>query len=90
MARDPLFLRRQIAARRLFLDGRGKLNRDAQTLAVYFRRLTAGGQLTHFDNEGRIDPVATVAAAQRREVWDAIVRLLNLEPYETENLRDEE
>jgi hypothetical protein len=32
--------------------------------------------------------VATVAAAARREVWDELVKLLNLDPYQTTNLQD--
>lgn len=83
------FRDKQIAVRRLLLDGQGRLNRDARTLAIEFRKLT-GGPITQYDRNGAVDPIATAAAAQRREVWDHFVRLLHLEPYEAANLREEE
>lgn len=83
------FRNKQIAIRRLLLDGRGHLNRDARVLAVELKKL-CGGSLTQYDRNGAVDPIATAAAAQRREVWDHFVRLLHLEPYEAANLREEE
>ena len=94
MASD--YRKRQIAVRRLLLDPRGLLNRDARVLAVELRKLcgpsTGVGfaSLTAYDREGRVDPVATAQAATRREIWDHFVRLLHLEPFETANLREEE
>jgi hypothetical protein len=85
------FLRRQIAARRLFLSGDGKLNPDARKLAAYMARLChAKGRIVVHGADGKIDPVATTAAAARREVWDDLVRLLNLDPYEIANLKDDQ
>lgn len=83
------FRNKQIAIRRLLLDGRGHLNRDARVLAVELKKL-CGGSLTQYDRNGAVDPIATAAAAQRREVWDHFVKLLHLEPYEVANLREEE
>ncbi len=86
---DSQFRRRQIAIRQLLLDGRGHLNPNARVLAAELKKLCFT-HMTKFDSNGAVDPVATVAAAQRREVWDHFVRLLHLEPYEAVNLRQEE
>ena len=83
------YRRKQIAIRRLLLNQKGQLNPDARVLAVELKKL-CGGSLTQYDRTGALDPVATAAAAQRREVWDHFVRLLHLEPYEAANLREEE
>lgn len=83
------FRNKQIAIRRLLLDGRGHLNPGARVLAVELKKL-CGGSLTQYDRNGAVDPIATAAAAQRREVWDHFVKLLHLEPYEAANLREEE
>lgn len=83
------YRKKQIAIRRLLLDARGHLNRDGRVLAAELKKITAGS-LTQYDRNGAVDPVATVAAAQRREVWDHFVKLLHLEPYEVANLREEE
>lgn len=80
---------KQIAIRRLLLNQRGQLNPDARVLAVELKKL-CGGNLTQYDRNGAVDPIATAAAAQRREVWDHFVRLLHLEPFEAANLREEE
>jgi hypothetical protein len=37
-----------------------------------------------------IDPVATAAAVSRREVYDHLRRLLNLDDYTDVNLREDE
>lgn len=86
---DTRYRRKQVAIRRLLLDGRGNLNRDGRVLAVELKRLT-GGTITKYGRDGAVDPVATAAAASRREVWDHFVKLLHLEPYEAANLREEE
>lgn len=83
------YRRKQIAIRRLLLNQKGQLNPDARVLAVELKKL-CGGALTQYDRAGAVDPVATAAAAQRREVWDHFVRLLHLEPFEAANLREEE
>ena len=82
------YRRKQIAIRRLLLNQKGQLNPDARVLAVELKKL-CGGALTQYDRAGAVDPVATAAAAQRREIWDHFVRLLHLEPYEAANLRAE-
>ena len=87
---------KQTSARRLLLDPRGQLNRDARVLAIELRRLcgpsagVAFSSLTKYDAAGRVDPIATAQAAARREVWDHFMRLVHLEPFETANLREEE
>lgn len=83
------YRRKQIAIRRLLLNQRGQLNPDARILAVELKKL-CGGNLTQYDRNGAVDPIATAAAAQRREVWDYFVKLLHLEPFEAANLREEE
>lgn len=83
------YRRKQIAIRRLLLNQRGQLNPEARVLAVELKKL-CGGSITQYDRNGAVDPVATAAAAQRREVWDHFVRLLHLEPFEAANLREEE
>jgi hypothetical protein len=83
------YRRKQLAIRRLLLDQNGKLNPGARALAAELKKL-CGGKLTQYDGRGAIDPIATAAAAQRREVWDHFVRLLHLEPFEAVNLREEE
>ena len=83
------YRRKQIAIRRLQLNQKGQLNPDARVLAVELKKL-CGGALTQYDRAGAVDPVATAAAAQRREIWDHLGRRLHLEPYEAANLREEE
>lgn len=87
---------KQTAIRRLLLDPRGHLNRDARTLAVELRKLcgpnvgVSFSSITQYDRNGAIDPIGTVCAAARREIWDHFVKLLHLEPPEAANLREEE
>lgn len=87
---------KQVSIRRLLLDKRGHLNADGRVLAVELRKLCAPAptvafsSLMQYDRNGAIDPIATAAAAARREVWDHFVKLLHLEPYEAANLREEE
>lgn len=94
MASD--YRKRQVAVRRLLLDQRGGLNRDARVLAVELRKLCAPSptvafsSITQYDKEGRVDPIGTAQAATRREIWDHFVKLLHLEPFEAANLREEE
>lgn len=94
MATD--YRKRQIAIRRLLLDPRGHLNRDARVLAVELRKLCAPqptprfSSLTQYDKNGAVDPFGTAQAATRREIWDHFVKLLHLEPFETANLVEEE
>lgn len=90
---DSKFSRRQLAVRRLLLDGRGQLSPDARVAVGAFKRAchAAGNQgLTVLMPNGAVDPVGTVARAARREIWDHFVKLLNLDDYTVENLRDEE
>ena len=82
---------RQLAARRLFFDGRHGLNRDALVLLSAFKAQGhVGGPLIVKDATGAIDMNATLAAAARREVWDYLKRLLNLDDYQETNIRDED
>lgn len=90
------YRKKQIAIRRLMLNAKGQLNPDAKVLAVELRKLcgptpsVAFSGLMQYDRTGAVDPIATAAAATRREVWDHFVKLLHLEPYEAANLREEE
>lgn len=81
-----------MAARRLFLGPDGRLNPDASVLAADLKRFckVGGAGVAYSPVSGSVDPVATVAMAARREVWDRILNLLNLEPHEVVNLRDNE
>lgn len=85
------FVRRQLAFRRLLLDANGNLSRDGRVVVAELRRLLGAGpgqHLTKFGPTG-VDPVATVAAAQRREVWDSLVRLVNLDAYTVANIDED-
>lgn len=90
------YRKKQVAIRQLLLDPRGNLNPNAKVLAVELRKLCAPAptvafsSLMQYDRDGAVDPIATVAAAARREVWDHFVKLLHLEPYEAANLREED
>ena len=82
----------QVAIRRLCLDGRGNLNRDAKLIAVGLKRFCRADKtsLMYSPQTGMIDPVATAAAVARREVYDYLRRLLNLDEYTEVNLREDE
>lgn len=86
------YFRRKLALRRLLLDANGNLNRDGRTLAAWMRRLcgAARGQKLIVRGPDGIDPVETVAVAARREVWDEIVEMLNLDQYEITNIREDD
>jgi hypothetical protein len=87
---------KQVAIRRLLLNTRGELNRDARALAVELRKLcgpspsVSFSSITQYDRNGAVDPIGTAQAAARREIWDHFVKLLHLEPSEAANLREEE
>ena len=86
------YFRRKLALRRLLLGPDGHLTRDGRTLAAWMKRLcwaSRGQKLIYRGTEG-IDPVETVAIAARREVWDEIVEMLNLDQYETTNIQEDE
>lgn len=85
------FSRRQIALRRMLLNGRGELSPDGRMVAAHLKRLCHVGkpQLIVSPQTGQIDPLATVAAAAKREIWEDFKRLLNLDPYTEVNLREE-
>lgn len=85
-------LRRQLAVRRLFLRD-GVLTNDARTFLFLMKRAchaTRGTRLVVLDNDGRIDPIATSAAAARRELYDEFIQLLNLDDYTVVNIAREE
>ncbi len=90
---DSKFARRQLAVRRLLLDGRGQLNPDARVAVGAFRRACHAAPNQHLTvilPNGSVDPIGTACAAARREVWDHFVKLLNLDDYTVANLKDEE
>lgn len=83
---------KQIALRRLLLDGRGELNNEARILVADMRAFCqADGRpvIKYSPQTGVIDPVATAVAAARREVYDRYRRMLNLDDYVDINLRDD-
>ena len=85
------YSRKQLAIRRLLLDGKGRLNADAIILVADLRRFChADGAptLKYSPQTGTIDPIASIAAAARREVFDRYMRLLLVDKVEIENLRD--
>lgn len=87
------FSRKQLAIRRLLLDGKGHLNRDARVLVQDFRRFCkADGspQIIYSPQSGNIDSNATLVVAARREVFDRYIRMLLLDVGELTNLREEE
>ena len=86
------YSRRQLAIRRLLLDGRGGLNADARILVADFRRFCHADRelLKYSPVSGMVDPVATAAAAARREVFDRYFRLLMLDAQAVYSAKDEE
>lgn len=85
--------RRQLAIRRLCLDARGALNPDAKVLIADLRRFCrADGQptLAYSPATGQLDPVATVAIAARREVYDRLMRYLTVDEVIVQNIREED
>lgn len=92
MAADKAFARKQVALRQLCLDGRGQLNPNARRILADLRRFckadnTAG--LQYSPASGMVDPIATAAAAARREVFDRYARMLLLDQQTIVNLIDE-
>lgn len=84
---------KQIALRRLTLDGKGNLTREARMIVADMRAFCqADGRpvIKYSPTTGAIDPVATAVAAARREVYDRYRRMLNLDEYVDINLRDED
>ena len=83
---------KQVAIRRMCLNGQGSLHRDAKLLAVELKRFCRADRtsLMYSPQTGMIDPVATAAAVARREVYDHLRRLLNLDDYAETNLREDE
>lgn len=86
------YFRRKLALRRLLLDKEGHLTPDGRVLAAWMRRLcgAARGQRLIVRGPDGIDPVETVAVAARRELWDDIIEMLNLDHYEVTNIREDE
>jgi len=86
------FSRKQLAIRRLLLDGRGHLNADARILVQDMRkfcRADGSAQVIFSPVSGSIDVNATLVAAARREVFERYVRMLLLDVGELVNLREE-
>jgi hypothetical protein len=87
------YKRKQIALRRILLDGKGRLNQDARVIVADLRAFCqADGRpvLKYSPISGSVDPVATAAAVARREVYDRFRRMLNLDDYTEINLRDDD
>ena len=86
------FRDQQVALRRMCLDGKGGLSRDARLIAIMLKRYCRADRssLMYSPQTGSIDPVATAAAVARREVYDHLRRLLNLDDYSEVNLREPE
>lgn len=87
------YKRKQIAIRRLLLDGKGNLNPDARVIVADLRAFCqADGRpvIKYSPVSGAVDPVATAAAVARREVYDRLRRMLNLDDYTDINLRDDD
>jgi hypothetical protein len=85
-------LRRQLAVRRLFLK-EGSPSRDARIFIWLMKRAchaTRGTRLVVIGGDGQVDPIATAAAASRRELFDEFVQLLNLDDYTVTNITHEE
>lgn len=88
----PTMRDHQVALRRMCLDGKGNLTRDARLLAVALKRFCRADRssMMFSPQTGMIDPVATAAAVARREVYDYLRRLLNLDDYVDVNLREDD
>lgn len=95
MARDArdLYFRRQTAIRQILLGPDGKLTRNGRIALSAFKLFCfahRSQQLTSLDAQGRVDPVAIAQRAARREVWDKLMNLLNLDDYTVANISIEE
>lgn len=88
----PTYRDHQVAIRRMCLNGKGGLTPDARLLAVALKRFCRADRssLMYSPQTGTIDPVATAAAVARREVYDYLRRLLNLDDYVEVNLREDD
>ncbi len=72
-------------------DNKGKLTKNAQVVLVQLREFCAAdGRGTAFprDMTGAIDPLGMARAAGRREVYDHLVRMLNMKLEDRHNLED--
>ncbi len=83
---------RRLAARRMFFDGRGRLNRDGKLLVAYFKRFCRQNEspAQYSPQSGMIDTAATQIAIGRQEVFKEFERLLLLDPVEVYNAREDE
>lgn len=85
-------LRRQLAARRLFLR-EGVMTNDARLFVFLMKKACGarrGDRQVILDNSGSVDPIATACQAARRELFDEFVHLLNLDNYTVTNITQEE
>lgn len=92
MSGSKTYAIKQVALRRLCLNAKGELNPDARRILADLRKFckadnTAGLQYSPVN--GMIDPIATAAAAARREVFDRYARMLLLDQQTIVNLLDE-
>jgi hypothetical protein len=89
---DEKTLRRQIAVRQMFLDANGRLSRNGRVALFWLKyqcHARRADRLVVVGPNG-VDPIATVAAAARRELLDQIIELLNLDDYVVVNTVSEE
>lgn len=85
--------RRQLAIRRMLLDGRGELTADARVLVADMRTFCyADGKpaIKFSPQTGTVDPIATACAVARREVFDRYMRLLLVDRIVIENISGDE
>ena len=89
-----LYARKQIAIRKLLLDEKGGIRRDARPLIADFRRFCQAGPkatlVKYSPDRGGIDPIATVVAATRREIWDRYFSMLMIDPQEIADTREDD
>lgn len=82
---------RQQALRAMCCDDRGRMTKNAQVILVYLRDFcSADGRGNQFprDATGAIDPIGMARSAGRREVYDLLVRVLNVKLEDRHNLED--
>lgn len=90
MAADQYKIK-QVSLRKLCLNPKGELTADARRILADLRKFCKAdnnGGLQYSPISGMIDPIATAAAAARREVFDRYARMLNLDTYTIVNLQD--
>lgn len=81
-------LRRRHHYRRIFINADGALNQSGRVVLGDLQRFCYGNAPTIRAGSTGIDPLASVAAAARQEVWLRIINHLHLDDAQLLNLKE--